>query len=137
MQTTAPAPLTRPWLRPFVFAAGIVFLVLGVVGAFLPVVPTTGPLILAAFCFSRSSPRIHTWLVTHRSLGPAVREFQEHRRIPARAKVLAVATMVPAFAYSVGWVVGHPAARLALAAVGVWAVAYVVRLPTTPERRPR
>jgi uncharacterized membrane protein YbaN (DUF454 family) len=137
VQTTAPAPVTRPWLRPLYFVAGSAFLVLGVAGAFLPIVPTTGPLILAAFFFSRSSHRVHTWLVTHPRFGTVVRDFQDHRRIPKRAKVAAVATMIPAFAFSIGWVVTHPAARIVLAVVAVWAVGYVLRLPTAAPDTPQ
>jgi uncharacterized membrane protein YbaN (DUF454 family) len=134
MQTTATSPPTRPWLRPLYFAAGMIFVVLGVIGAFLPVIPTTGPLILAAFFFSRSSHRVHTWLVTHPRFGRVIREFETDRRIPLRAKVLALATMVPAFVYAAGWLVTHPVPRLALVAVGVWAVRYVAKLPTSEPR---
>ena len=66
-----------------------VALVLGLAGIFVPLLPTTPFLLLAAALWVRSSPRLYGWLVSHRRrLGPYIRQFREHRAIPLRAKVL-------------------------------------------------
>lgn len=130
MQNVATPAGVRPWLRPLYFLAGAIFLVVGVAGIFLPLVPTTGPLILAAFCFTRSSSRVHHWLVTHPRIGRFVRDFESSRAIPARVKLLAVVSMTAAFGYTIGWVATHPVARVLVIAVAAWAIGYVVRLPT-------
>jgi uncharacterized membrane protein YbaN (DUF454 family) len=109
---------------------GTAFLVVGIAGIFLPLVPTTGPLILAAFCFARSSSRLHRWMVTHPRFGRLVSDFESTRAIPRRAKVVAVISMTVAFGYTIGWVATHPAARVAVIAVAVWAIWYVLSLPT-------
>lgn len=128
MQGSVAAPTTHRWLRPVYLAAGVLMVAVGAVGLFLPLVPTTGPLLLAAFFFTRSSERLHTWLITHRRFGPFVRDFQEHRAIPRRAKVVALVAMAAAFGVSL-WMLGHPLARVAVLAVAVWAMGYVARLP--------
>lgn len=69
---------------------GIVFLVLGVVGVIVPLLPTTPFLLLAAALFFRSSPRLHRWLYRQPTLGPYIRNFTEHKAIPLRAKVVSV-----------------------------------------------
>ena len=137
MQQTASAPVVqRRWLRPVFFALGMVFLALGAVGAFLPVIPTTGPLLLAAYFFARSSERIHTWLTTHPRFGKLISDFQDGRGLPFRTKVTAVVAMTAAFAFSVGWVLDNTALRITVAAIGVWAIWYVISRPTSDRPRP-
>ena len=118
------------WSKPLYLVAGVLFLAIGVVGIVLPLVPTTGPLLLAAFAFARSSDRLHEWLVTHPRLGRFISDFQEGRGIPLRTKVVAVTAMTLAFGYSIIWVVPHPIGKAIVAAVGVWAIWYVLHLPT-------
>jgi uncharacterized membrane protein YbaN (DUF454 family) len=130
VHTVAPPNTIRPWLRPLYFGAGILFLVVGVAGVFLPLVPTTGPMILATFLFARSSGRLHRWLVGHPRFGRLVSDFEESRTIPRRAKVVAVASMTISFGYTIGWVATHPVARVGAFAVALWAIGYVLSLPT-------
>lgn len=139
MEQTADAPVVpRRWLRPVYFALGILFLGLGIIGVFLPILPTTGPLLLAAYFLARSSERIHTWLMTHPRFGKLIRDFQEGRGLPFRTKVTAVVAMTAAFTFSVGWAVTHLALRITVATIGVWAIWYVVSRPTSdrPRREP-
>jgi len=63
-------------------AAGTVFLVLGVVGVFVPVLPTTPFLLLAAACYLHSSRRLHDWLIHSRLLGPYLRHYTMVRGFP-------------------------------------------------------
>jgi uncharacterized membrane protein YbaN (DUF454 family) len=72
---------------------GLLSLVLGVVGIFLPLLPTTPLLLLSAWCFIRSSTKLYDWLLSHPYLGKYIRNFREHRAIPLRVKFLSV-TMV-------------------------------------------
>ena len=66
---------------------------LGVIGIFLPVLPTTPFLLLAAALFFRSSPRAYDWLMVHPQLGPYIRSFREEKAIPMRVKVISVSLM--------------------------------------------
>jgi uncharacterized membrane protein YbaN (DUF454 family) len=82
------------WLTIGAFAV-----VVGVIGAFLPVLPTTPFMILAAYCFARSSPRAHAWLLNNPYFGQQVRDYYAGRGIPFRTKLIAVAMVTVSEAY--------------------------------------
>lgn len=113
------------------FAAGWLFFALGVVGAVLPVVPTTPFMLLAAWAFSHSSRRFERWLLEHRWFGPGIQRWRTHRVVPARVKVVSFVTMLSTLGLSIasgrvaGWAL---AAQAGLMAYGAW---YVARLPST------
>lgn len=96
-------------MRPLWFALGSVSLGLGIVGIFLPLLPTTPFVLLAAFFFSRSSPAVHDWLLAHKTFGPAIRDWRENRAISRRGKTAAAiamgAALLVSFAMDVGWTV--------------------------------
>lgn len=85
---------------------GIVSTSLGLVGIFLPLLPTTPFLLLAAFCFSRSSPRFYTALVTNAHLGPPLRQWRDKRCIDKKTRKRASIVTVLTFAASMA-VVGR------------------------------
>ena len=77
----------------FFIGLGSLFLLIGVVGIFLPLLPTTPFLILTAYCFNRGSSRFHSWLLAHRIFGPPILDWQQNRVIKSRYKVMATVTM--------------------------------------------
>ncbi|SEE45889.1 YbaN family protein [Pseudomonas anguilliseptica] len=83
----------NPALRYVLLAIGWLSVALGVVGIFLPVLPTTPFLLLAAACFMRSSKRFYLWLVNHRQLGPWIVDYLEGQGIPLKGKVYAIGLM--------------------------------------------
>ena len=123
----------RPlWQRVLWGAAGVMSLAIGIVGIFLPLLPTTPLVLLAAFCFSRCSEAWERWLLEHRTFGPMVRDWRANRAVPLRAKQFAVVMMALSSASAwwllppkVGWV---PTVVCLL--VGTW----LLRLPTAPPR---
>jgi uncharacterized membrane protein YbaN (DUF454 family) len=129
METDAGPSIVRPrWQRVLWAAAGALALITGIVGIFVPLLPTTPFVLLAAFCFSRGSERCERWLLEHRRFGPIVRDWRARRAVPLRAKQFASVMMVlgslwGAFALpiQVAWL---PAAICAATAVWLW------RLPT-------
>ncbi|WP_438990207.1 YbaN family protein [Lentibacter sp.] len=94
---------------------GLMALGAGLIGVVLPLVPTVPFLLLAAFCFARSSERLHDWLVTHQRLGPSITDWQERGAISKRAKRMATVSIVAVFLLSV--VMGLKFALLAIQAV--------------------
>ena len=72
---------------------GTVSLVLGIMGIFLPVLPTTPFLLLSAAMYMRSSQRLYEWLMSHKHLGAYIKNFREHKALPLRVKTVSV-TMV-------------------------------------------
>ena len=83
----------NPAVRFALLALGWISVVLGVIGIFLPVLPTTPFLLLAAACFMRSSKRFYLWLVNHRQLGPWIVDYLEGQGIPLKGKVYAISLM--------------------------------------------
>jgi uncharacterized membrane protein YbaN (DUF454 family) len=75
-------------MKPLFFLIGWLSFILGVIGAFLPILPTTPFLILSAFLFSKTSPRFHRWVLNLPFAGKAVKDWQENRVINPRAKFL-------------------------------------------------
>ncbi|MCG5233631.1 YbaN family protein [Xanthobacter oligotrophicus] len=101
--------------RKLLFAAGIIFLVIGAIGMVVPMLPGTVFLILAAWCFTRSSPRFEAWLLNHRYLGPGVVRWRDTGAIPPVVKLFALASFVGTFTGS--WYFGMPVPVLAVLGV--------------------
>ncbi|SIN62318.1 hypothetical protein SAMN02745824_1048 [Parasphingorhabdus marina DSM 22363] len=72
--------------RHLYLAAGFTALALGSIGIFLPLLPTVPFVILAAFCFARSSPRLEAWLLDHAYFGPHIRNWRNNRSITKKGK---------------------------------------------------
>lgn len=88
-------------LRSIWALAGLLALALGVAGVVLPLLPSVPFLLLAAFCFSKSSPRMHAWLVDHPTLGPPIRDWQRNGAVRRPIKAVAVLSMAGMFGLSV------------------------------------
>jgi uncharacterized protein len=81
--------------RYLLIAAGILCVVLGTIGIIMPVLPTTPFLLLAAYCFIRSSDRLHHWLIHHRIFGAYIYHYLEHRAVKKSAKIAALVLLWP------------------------------------------
>jgi uncharacterized membrane protein YbaN (DUF454 family) len=118
-------------LRPLWIALGGLSVALGIAGIFLPLLPTTPFMLLAAFAFARSSPRLHGWLVAHPRFGPAIEDWRRHGAVSRRAKRYAVAAMAAALA--IGWAGGFGVTVLAVQAAVLALVAlFVLTRPDPP-----
>ncbi len=75
--------------RHFFLVSGWLALALGAIGAFVPLLPTVPFVILAAFCFARSSPRLEAWLLTHPTFGGYIVAWREKGAISRKGKIAA------------------------------------------------
>ena len=117
--------------RLFWRIAGLVSLALGILGIFLPLLPTTPFVLLSAFCFSRGSQRLHDWLLAHPRLGPPILEWRDHGAISKRAKWFAAIAMVLAFL--IAWLGGAPKEALIIQVVVLICVAaFIFTRPAPP-----
>ena len=107
--------------RHALFIAGTICLIVGVIGAFVPILPTTPFLLLAAACYLRSSPRAHHWLVNSRFPGVYIRHYQSGRGLPLGMRLGSIALLWLTIGYSAIYVVENAWIRalLALIAIGV------------------
>ncbi|WP_428926799.1 YbaN family protein [Marinibacterium sp. SX1] len=114
------------------FCLGALSLALGAIGALLPVLPTTPFVILSAFAFGKSSPRVEAWLTGHRTFGPMIADWRAHGAIAPRHKRLACAMMAAAFLLSLA--LGVPTRVLAIQAICLaGAATYVLTRPSGPR----
>lgn len=77
-------------MRVFLVVIGAISFVLGVVGIFLPMLPTTPFLLLSAAAWVKASPQLYEWLLRHKVFGEYIRNYREHRAIPLRVKITSV-----------------------------------------------
>ncbi len=84
-------------LKALFFLTGLIFTCLGIIGAILPVMPTTVFLIVAVYCFGRSSSRFEAWLLNHRHYGPTLRNWQQYGAISRKVKCIACVGMAVGF----------------------------------------
>ena len=120
-------------MRLLWLAAGLVCVALGIIGAFLPVMPTTVFLIIAAWCFARSSPRLEAKLLDHPRFGPTLRAWRAEHAIPRRGKIAACVGMAVGLML---FVVGvHPGLVL-LGVVTIALLSCAAWIVTRPSPRP-
>ena len=101
---------------------GSISLVMGITGIFLPILPTTPFLLLAAALFARSSERLYVWLINHKIFGEYIRNFREDKAISLQAKIISISTLWLFMSYSIFFIVNHRwylQALLASIALGV------------------
>jgi len=120
--------------RWFLVAVGVVSVGLGLLGVFIPLLPTMPFLLLAAGCFMRSSERLYGWLIHHKWFGEYIRNYREHGAIPLRAKAVTLVLLwgvigsTAVFATALWWV------RLLLCLVAVGVTLHLLHLKTlTPQ----
>lgn len=80
-------------MKTLYIALGTLSLALGILGIFLPLLPTTPFLLLTAALYFKSSPRLYNWLLNQKHLGPYIRNFRENKAIPLRAKIISISLM--------------------------------------------
>ncbi len=110
--------------------SGTFFVALGVLGIFVPVLPTTPFLLLAAFCYARSSERFLHWLLTNRWFGAYIKNYREGRGIPLREKLLTIVALWLSIGFSALYVVESWWGKLLLVAVAVGVTAHLLRIKT-------
>lgn len=130
--TAQPAPVEHRsrWVRIAFLILGSLALALGIIGVFLPLLPTTPFVLLAAACYARGSRRFHQWLLANRTFGPIIAEWERHRSIPYRTKITAIALMSTTMAISIIFFVKPLWLKGVIAAFGVALAIWMYRIPS-------
>ena len=117
---------------------GVLSLAIGIVGVFVPGIPTTEFVLASSYLFARSSPRLERWLESNRWFGPSLKRFRETRGMPRRTKLLALTSMWIGLALSIyalaGVGVGAQIAAAVMGMIGSGTILFLVR--TTSGRQP-
>lgn len=116
-------------LRVSLVILGTLFVVIGIAGIFLPILPTTPFMLLAAACYAKSSRRFYNWLMNNKILGPIIREWRQYRAIPRRAKTIAMLLLVTTFGSSIFFFVPILWVKLLLACMCVSMLYFMWRIP--------
>ena len=121
-----------PVKRIGLVTVGLASLALGAIGIFVPLLPTTPLVLVAAFCFANSSERLHQWLLDHNVFGPLIDNWRRYGAISRNAKIMSVVSMVAILVISwllevATWIIAVQAAVLGCSA------AFILTRPTSPQ----
>lgn len=117
-------------IRGLLIVAGTLSLGLGIIGIFLPILPTTPFLLLAAACYARSSKKFYNWLINNRWFGEYIRNYREGRGIPWKVKILSVSFLWITILISVYFVVTHLLIRIMLILIAIGVTAHILTIQT-------
>ena len=117
-------------LRVILIITGTLLVGVGLIGIFLPLLPTTPFLLLAAACYARSSSRFYDWLLSNRWFGRYVRLYREEKRIPLKASIASILLLWLTITLSVAFAVDSLLARAVLAVIAVGVTAHILSVST-------
>ena len=128
----ADASSAPDWLRPLWLTLGWVFLGLGLLGAFLPLLPTTPFVLLTAACFARGSDRWHAWLLRNRLFGPVLRDWRQGGAISLKSKCVATIMLVSLIGWQVGFAPRPFPLKVFLVLLAASVIAFLFSRPSVP-----
>ena len=111
--------------------AGSFFVGVGIVGIFLPLLPTVPLLIIAAFCYWRGSPKFYNWLINLGAVGKLIKDFREGKGLPAKAKFHAILYMWISMGISITFFVSSMALRITMVLIGIGVTVYILSIKTS------
>jgi len=127
------ATAIRTWIRILLIIAGTFFVGLGIVGIFVPVLPTTPFLLLAAACYARSSQRFYGWLLNNKWFGSYIRNYLERKGVPLRVKVVTVTLLWITIGSSVAFAVNILVVKLILILIAVGVSIHILSIRTLKQ----
>lgn len=121
----------------FLIALGWFLVALGIIGVFVPLMPTTIFFILAAACFARSSEKFYNWLIYHPKFGKFIRDYREHRGMPLKSKIIAVSMLLVSIGSSAVFFTEKIYVRIILAVIAIGVSSYIISLKTIKQTNPQ
>lgn len=116
--------------RTILIVCGTVSVGLGMIGIFIPLLPTTVFLLLAAYCYARSSQKFYDWLLNNRWFGEYIRNYREGRGIPLKQKILSIGLLWLTIGYSAWFVVSLWWVRVILLGIAIGVTIHLVTIKT-------
>ena len=124
----------KPLNKYLFLSIGLICMALGFLGVFLPILPTTPFMILAAFCFSKSSRRLHNWLLERPHIGKLILDWQNDGVIRKKAKVASTLVIVPLFSYTLIFVQVSVFVKVLVVLIGLGVLCFIWSRPSTPKK---
>lgn len=134
-QTPNCGPMTTRLVKYLFVVSGWLCLGGGFLGIFLPLLPTTPFVLLAAFCFSKGSKSLHRWLLTQRTFGPLIRDWHEHGLIRRHIKWLSVGLIVLLMGYPIVFRDVPVALKTVMLLVGIAIIGFIWSRPSEPQSK--
>lgn len=120
------SPMSHKLSRQLLIVAGTVFAAIGIVGIFIPILPTTPFLLLAAACYMRSSERFYRWLLNNRLFGAYIRNYIEGRGMPLKIKIITILLLWTTIGLSASFATQSLALRIALILVAIGVTTHII-----------
>lgn len=117
-------------MKTLLIVIGSISLTLGILGIFLPLLPTTPFLLLAAALYFKGSPRLYNWLLNQKHLGPYIRNYRENKAIPLRAKIITLVLMWGMMLYCIFFVVPMIWLKILLGLIAVGVTYHILSFKT-------
>lgn len=121
------------FVRSLLLFAGFISISFAILGIFLPLIPTTPLVLLAAYFFGKSSKKFHSWLITNKMFGTYIKNYQAGKGISLRSKITAISSMWAVLIISGTWATDVLFIRILLGAVGIGVTIHLLRMPTFVE----
>jgi len=123
----------RNWKRTLLIIAGTLLLGLGIIGIFVPILPTTPFLLLAAACYARSSRRFYHWLLNNKWLGNYIKNYIQRKGVPLKVKVLTITLLWITIGFSVVFAVEVFLVKLILIVIAIGVSIHIFSIRTLKE----
>jgi len=133
MQDTEKRTVTGSMKKGIYFIVGCLALVAGIIGVFLPVLPTTPFVLLSGWCFFRSSDKLYQWVISNETFGPTIENYQSGRGITVKTKIRAIVMMWLTITVSVYFYITNIYIIALLYLISISVTVYLYRLPTVKE----
>ena len=117
-------------LNKLLVYSGTFFLVIGIIGIFIPILPTTPFLLLAAACYARGSKKFYNWLINNKWLGEYIKNYREGRDIPLKVKILSITLLWITIAFSTFIIVSNLLIQIILIIIAVGVTIHILTIKT-------
>ena len=121
-------------LKGILVAAGTFFLVLGIIGIFIPLLPTTPFLLLAAACYAKGSKKFYAWLINNKWLGRYITNYREGRGIPFTVKILSITLLWLTILFSTIIIVSNILVRIILIIIAIGVTIHILSIKTLDKQ---
>ncbi len=122
-------------LRGILIIAGTIFLGFGIIGIFLPILPTTPFLLLSAACYARSSKRFYTWLINNKWFGNYIKNYREGRGIPLKFKIFTISLLWLTILFSIYCVIDNFWVEIILIIIAFGVTIHILTIKTFKQKR--